>query len=208
MRTSVLSLTLLTAGALLARPAVYSVLTDSLILGRRVDSVLLRSDKPIWTYRPGHVLEQDRPEGLIHLPLLSDFASDEFVKNHCFRYAGEVMTLEGAAIKIEFRAADRLRSPDVNGSILLDATSYQIRSAEIRLSRVPDPMSRFVSSITATTLFREVEPSVLVISRVHGVTTLFPPKLEIVATAQRVDDQALLTFGFTGTDPVRGAKTP
>jgi hypothetical protein len=186
----------------------YSILTDSTTRERKIDTVLLRSDKPEWTYHAGQVLASDGTQGLMHLPTLSDFASDEFVRNHCFSYGGEVSTLEGTAVRIDFRAADRLRSPDVNGTILLDATSYQIRSAELRLTRIPDGMSRYVSSVTATTLFREVEPDVIVLSKVHGVWTLFPPKLDIVATIETVDDQTLLTFGFVGVGPGRVVSHP
>ncbi|HEX7545821.1 MAG TPA: hypothetical protein VF368_03770 [Gemmatimonadaceae bacterium] len=107
-------------------------------------------------------------------------------------------------MEIDFRAVETLRSPDVNGTILLAASSYQIRSAELRLSRIPDGLSRYVASVSATTLFREVEPSVLVISRVHGVWTLFPPRFNIIGTAETVDDPTLLAFGFVGTAPGRG----
>lgn len=186
----------------------YSVMTDSTVRERKVDTVLLRSDKPAWTYRAGQVMESEKTQGLMHLPGLSDFASDEFVRNHCFRYGGEVSTLEGPAVRIDFRAVETLRSPDVNGTILLDASSYQIRSAELRLSRIPDGLSRYVSSVSATTLFRELEPSVLVISRVHGEWSLFPPKLDIIGTAETVDDQTLLTFGFVAAAPGRGAGRP
>jgi hypothetical protein len=189
-----------------AQHATYSVMTDSSIRERKVDTVLLRSDKPTWTYRAGQVLVSEKTQGLMHLPGLSDFASDEFVQNHCFRYGGEVYTLEGPAVKINFRAVETLRSPDVNGTIVLDASSYQIRSAELRLSQIPDGLSRYVSSVAATTLFREVDPSVLVISRVHGVWSLFPPKLDIIGTAETVDDQTLLTFGFVGKAPGRSVR--
>lgn len=194
--------------AYLEQRTTYSILTDSAIRDQKVDTALLKSDRPLWTYLAGKVLVSRGQEGLMHLPILSDFASDEFVKNHCFHYGGEVWTLEGAAIRIDFRAADRLHSPDVNGTILLDAKSYQIQSTELRLSRIPDELSRYVSAVSATTYFREVEPSVIVISRVHGVWTMYPPTLNIVGTAARVDDQTLLTFGFVGTNPGRGGKSP
>ena len=186
----------------------FAVRSDSLVLSRRIDTLLLRSDKPTWTYHAGKVLSDDNSQGFMHLPLLSDFASDDFIKSHCFGYGGVVETLEGPAVRIDFRAADRLKAPDVNGTILLDATSYQIRSAVLQLSRIPDPMSRFVSSVRATTTFREVEPSIIVISHVHGVTTMYPPRLDIIATASNVDDQTLLTFGFVGRAPGQSVQRP
>jgi hypothetical protein len=186
----------------------FAVRSDSVIMARRIDTLLLRSNDPTWTYHAGHVLSDNTGQGMMHLPLLSDFASDDFIKSHCFRYGGVVQTLEGPAVRIDFRADDKLKAPDVNGSILLDAASYQIRSAVLQLSRIPDPMSRFVSRISATTLFREVEPSILVISHVHGVTTMYPPRLDIIATASNVDDQTLLVFGFVGPSPGRPSQRP
>ena len=61
----------------------------------RPDTIMLRSDKPGWTYHPGRVVSTDfiSRQRSMHLPTLSDFASDDFVKNHCFRYAGEVAHL-------------------------------------------------------------------------------------------------------------------
>lgn len=194
--------------AYLEQRTTFAVRSDSLILSRRIDTLLLRSDEATWTYHAGKVLGGDNSQGLMHLPLLSDFASEDFIKNHCFGYGGLVETLEGPAVRIDFRAADRLKAPDVNGTILLDATTYQIRSAVLQLSRIPDPMSRFVSSVRATTLFREVEPSILVISHVHGVTTMYPPRLDIIATASDVDDQTLVKFGFVGRAPGEPAQRP
>jgi len=47
----------------------------------------------------------------MHLPTLSDFASEEFVRNHCFRYGGEVRTPDGSAVRIDcgFLRADPRR---------------------------------------------------------------------------------------------------
>lgn len=194
--------------AYLEERTTFSIRTDSLILSRHIDTLLLRSDQPTWTYRAGQVLTNNGAQGLMHLPLLSDFAGDDFVRSHCFRYGGLVETLEGPAVRIDFRADDRLHAPDVNGTILLDAATFQIRSAVLQLSRIPDPTSRFVSSIRATTLFREVQPAVIVLSHVHGETTFYPPKLNISGTATNVDDQTLLSFSFVDRTPGQAAKRP
>jgi len=186
----------------------FAVRGDSVIESIHTETVLLRSDKPGWTYRPGRVVSTDfiTRERTMHLPTLSDFASDDFVKNHCFRYGGEEHTPEGDAVRIDFRAAQRITSPDVNGTILLDAKSYQIRRAELRLSQVPGAMKR-VAAVDVTTLFREVEPSVLVFSEVHGVSTMAPSK-DLLDYIETVEDHVLVDFGFVRTDPQAGVQKP
>jgi Carboxypeptidase regulatory-like domain len=186
----------------------FSVRGDSVIESIHTETVLLRSDKPGWTYRPGRVVSTDfiTRQRSMHLPTLSDFASDEFVKNHCFRYAGVEKTDEGSAVRIDFRAADKLGAPDVNGTILLDSASYQIRRAELRLSSVPAALKK-VAAVHVTTLFREIEPSVLVFSEVHGVSTMTPSK-DLLDHIESIEDHVLLDFGFLRLDPRRGAQKP
>ncbi len=186
----------------------FAVRGDSVIESFSVDTALLRSDKPGWTYRPGRVISTDfiTRQRSMHLPTLSDFASDEFVKNHCFRYGGEARAEEGPAVRIDFRAADRISAPDVNGSILLDRKSFQIRRAELTLSRVPSALKK-VAAIHVTTLFREVEPSVLVFAEVHGVSTMIVSK-DLLDHIESVEDHVLLDFGFLRVDPRRGIEKP
>jgi hypothetical protein len=186
----------------------FSVRGDSVIEGVHTETVLLRSDKPRWTYRPGRVVSTDfiARQRSMHLPTLSDFASDEFVKNHCFRYAGTEKTDEGASVRVDFRAADKLGAPDVNGTILLDSASYQIRRAELRLSSVPAALKK-VAAVHVTTMFREIEPSVLVFSEVHGVSTMTPSK-DLLDHIVSIEDHVLLDFGFLRVDPRRGAQKP
>jgi hypothetical protein len=186
----------------------FAVRGDSVIESVHTETVLLRSDKPGWTYRPGRVISTDfiTRERSMHLPTLSDFASDDFVKNHCFRYGGVEHTADGDNVRIEFRAAQKLTSPDVNGTILLDAKTYQIRQAELRLSQVPTALKR-VAAVDVTTLFREVEPSVLVFSEVHGVSTMIPSK-DLLDHIEAVEDHVLVDFGFVRADPRTGAQKP
>jgi hypothetical protein len=186
----------------------YSVRGDSVIEAMHTETVLLRSDKPGWTYHPGRVVSTDfiTRRRSMHLPTLSDFASEDFVRSHCFRYGGEGHTPDGDVVRIDFRAADPLRSPDVDGTILLDATTYQIRRAELRLSRVPAAL-RKIAAVNVTTLFREVEPSVLVFSEVHGVSTMIPSK-DLLDRLLAIEDHVLLDFAFLRADPRRGDQKP
>ena len=66
---------------------------------------------------------------------------------------------------------------------------------------------RKVAAVNVTTLFREVEPSVLVFSEVHGVSTMVPSK-DLLDRIESIEDHVLLDFGFVRADPRRGAQKP
>jgi hypothetical protein len=187
----------------------YAMRGDSVIEGRRIDTLLLKSNDRRWKYRPGRVVTSSifTREHAMHLPTLSDFASVDFVSNHCFRFAGEEQSADGLVARIDFRASNRLSSADVNGRIYLDAQSYQIRSAELRLSKIPDDLSRDFAAVSVTTQFREVEPSVLVFSRVHGVSSMAPTpnRTDYLDT---LEDQTLIDFGFLQANPRHPERSP
>ena len=65
----------------------------------------------------------------MHLPKLDDLASEEFLRNHCFFYAGREQMEYGGTVRIDFRAAERIRAPDVHGSIWLDSATWNIIGA-------------------------------------------------------------------------------
>ena len=66
---------------------------------------------------------------------------------------------------------------------------------------------RKVAAVDVTTLFREVEPSVLVFSEVHGVSTMVPSK-DLLDHIETVEDHVLVDFGFVRTDPRSGVQKP
>lgn len=174
---------------------------DSTRVIERVDTLLVRSDHDRWRYRPGSVVARDQSGFVMQLPTLADFASREFVRNHCFYYAGVDTTSEGRQVRVDFRAADRLRTPDVHGSVLLDATSFQIRRAELDLSIVPDAL-RDVVRAHVTTVFREVSPAIVVFGEVRGTTVLRPSRAPGAFT-ESFEEQRLLEFGWLRADPGR-----
>ena len=168
----------------------YQLLTDSFPFGYKmvrshremrgdsgrgpaaIDTLDIRTDGHGWEYKMGDVVERTGNRGYVmHLPTLRDFASYEFLNNHCFRYAGVDSTRDGASIRIEFRADIQIRTPDVNGSILLDAKTYQIRSAELQLTKMLKELPQ-VTAVRVTTLFREVSPSIVIIHDINGITSL------------------------------------
>ena len=68
-------------------------------------------------------------------------------------------------LRIDFRADDQIRSPDVNGTIYLDPKTYQIRLAELQLSKLVAEV-REITAVKVRTIFRELSPNILVFDRV------------------------------------------
>ena len=140
------------------------------------DTVLTILSRNGWRYRAGRVVTRDGDakasrEQVMHLPKLDDLASEEFLKNHCFFFAGRERMEYGAAIRIDFRASDRIRAPDVHGSVWLDSATFMIRSESLELSRIPREL-RDVTSVRATTTFREIGAGIPLFDTIDGVTTL------------------------------------
>ncbi len=150
-----------------------------------------RSDVHGWQYKVGDVLDRERDgRTVMHLPTLRDFASYEFLNNHCFRYAGLDTTRDGVMIRIGFDADVQIRTPDVSGSVLLDARTYQIRRAELDLTKIPPRDLPGVTAVHVTTIFGEVSPSIDVIQEVHGITSLRHCGWERDSPIARTEDQA------------------
>jgi hypothetical protein len=183
-----------------------SVRGDSSEINPRIERVSIRSDGHGWEYRMGDVIER-RSDGhtLMHLPTLRDFASYEFLNNHCFRYAGLDSTRDGLVIHIAFQADVQIRNPDVSGSVYLDAHTYQIRRAELQLTKIPPGLPQ-VTGVHVTTIFGEISPSIVVIRDVHGVTLLRHSGFRaIVATTE---DQHGYAFEWLGDDPAHPSARP
>jgi hypothetical protein len=123
---------------------------------------------PKWRYEPGRLVVGQGISAFVHLPMLIDFASKQFVNNHCFHYAGRVLVDSVSLIRIDVVPAERLRSPDVGGSLYFDPTTFQIKRTVLELST---PWGRLgnVVELRITTDFQEILPSISVIGRLEGV---------------------------------------
>jgi hypothetical protein len=124
-------------------------------------------------YRPGGLIVRRRKEYFFNIPTLIDFADSSFLASHCFHYGGIEALEDTDAVRVDLVVADRLRDPDVNGSIYLDTRSFQILRTVLRLSK-PVPQLGSVSEFEAITDFREVLPSIPVLSHVWSTTTIDP----------------------------------
>src|SRR5262249_25505761 len=104
-----------------------------------VDSINVPSDQK-WHYKAGEIIVStgSGPLGVryaVAIPTLAVFADPEFVRHHCFRDGG-VVALEGQSLRrIDFRAAEDIRDPDIDGTMYLDPQTFVIRRSSISLSK-------------------------------------------------------------------------
>lgn len=161
-------------------------------------------------YRAGKVFYEAGGSGHIEIPTVRDFGSAEFVKNHCFHHGGLDSTQGGVTLRIDFEAADRIRDPDVHGSIFLDTATYQIRIAKLQLSRIPSS-SRDIASVEAETIFREVMPSIFVPADIYSYQVAKPDpkrKPQPRDPVNYTEEQSMLDFVWLKTDPRRSVQKP
>jgi len=180
---------------------VRQVRGDSIVDVLSIDTLFVQTDQGRWRYRPGTVVTGSSfsASRAMYLPTLEDFASSEFERNHCFSFGGRDDAGDHALVRIDFRAADRIHAPDVNGSFWLDANSYQIRRAELSLSRMPAGSSK-LAEVRVTTVFNEIQPGILAFSDVHAVR-MFVPTRSALDPVRAVEDQVLLDFSWIRAVP-------
>ncbi len=143
---------------------------DSTVTVTNVDSAAI-SGVPQWKYAPGAVISRQR-EGrrgqslFLHLPTVEVFADPAFIASHCFHNGGVTQMDTAAYFRIDFVAAEKIRTPDIEGSIYLDTETLQVRRSVVRLSRLP--AIRGLTRMEVTTLFSEVLPSIPLIRNVSS----------------------------------------
>jgi len=200
-------------------PFIYAVeRTTSTLLGgvdlRRdvVDTITLMSDSQ-WQYSPGTVVVQEKVRGrsagpvTMRIPTLANFADSLFIANHCFFNGGLETVDSRALLRVDFVAASALKDPDVDGSMFLDPTTFQIRRSFLHLSKTP----RIVPDVTgteATTIFAELFPSVPVIATVQSINYLRTTSRRYRAPTQTREDQQLIAVEFLRNKPGEDVKKP
>ncbi len=160
-----------------------------------------------WPYAPGRVVTPDpdiADSRIVHLPVLADLADSVFHATHCFRLAGlESFVDDGPLlVRLDFRAAESLRDPDVDGSAWLDPDTYQLRHVRVSLTRLARA-ARGVREWTATTGFREVVANVAVPTSISAVTAYDARRYAGRGRADvgRTEDQRLIGVEFLRTPP-------
>jgi len=172
----------------------------------RVDTLLVRSSNRT-VYAPGKVVSRTydspgTPEYKMVIPTLVDLADELFTRNHCFAYGGTMREDDETWVRIEVRAADRLKTPDVNGSFYLDSATAQLRRMTLTLSRperLPRQLNRVIG-VELVTSFLAIADGLSVIDKVCAVNRMRPPRGQVVAVTP-AELQQLLVYEFTEPPP-------
>jgi hypothetical protein len=133
-------------------------------------------------YRPGRVVTTTgrgfSANAVMALPTVLDLVDPAFIANHCFRYGGSSANGNETWVRLDVRAADKLRSPDVHGAFYLDSATAQLRRMELDLSRVDrlPAALRGIRAVQATTTFLEIAPGLSIIDNVCAINWLTPTR--------------------------------
>jgi hypothetical protein len=168
------------------------------LLRSGTDTVAYRSDERPH-YSPGKLIRDDPStatpnQRIMLVPGLEDLGDPEFLRSHCFIYAGS-QTDSGVVIhRIDFRPNKTLHAPDVEGSAFLDGDSFVIRRAIFRITR-PYQLRPPVADLQVTTIYREILPGVTVIGDVRSEQSVRPEFLSL-RTVRLTERQRLLDVRF------------
>jgi hypothetical protein len=196
------------------------VLRDNGLDVQQLDTVMIVS-LARGTYRPGDIVGRVRvPNGgsnfVMSLPTILDLADDQFARNHCFAYAGVTAHSGETWLRLDVRAADAIRAPDVHGSFYIDSASSELRRMDLSMSRADrlPAQLRNVEAVDVVTSFVGIAPGLSVIDQVCGLNRLRIPMANAVTSAVAsapstaaaapgtpTELQHLLGFEFTSPPP-------
>jgi hypothetical protein len=97
---------------------------------------------------------------MMYLPTFRDLADSSFLELHCFTYGGSERLdpkSPDIVLRVDFQPAREIQTPDVEGSIYLDAQRLVVRRSVFRLTK---PQAMNLASFTATTTYRELMQNV------------------------------------------------
>ena len=137
------------------------------------DTIITASDSQT-KYAPGNVVynrnKEKNWEYYMRIPTLAVFADDIFEKNHCFVVRGVDKT-KGNMLRIDFKTFYKVKTPDVEGSVFLDTSSFRLMRSEVKLTTLPKNLTG-ISSVSVVALFTEVSPGLPITGAVDAVTQL------------------------------------
>ncbi|MCO4100144.1 MAG: carboxypeptidase regulatory-like domain-containing protein [Gemmatimonas sp.] len=140
-------------------------------------------------------------ETFMAIPSIIDLADPAFVNNHCFTYAGASTQGNETWFRLDVRASERLRTPDVHGAFFLDSATAQLRRMELELSR-PDRLPsalRSVRSVIAHSTFVEIAPGLSILQSVCAINWQKPRQGTRVSHGAEL--QHMLAWEFTTAPP-------
>ncbi len=188
-----------------ATQRVLGAFADSAVFVQTVDT-LVEASTALGGYRPGRVVREQRaPGGRIEttmaIPGLSDIAAPSFIANHCFHFGGVVTEGGETWVRLEVRAADKLRAPDVHGTFFLDSATAQLRKMELEMSRPDRLPSRLqgIRTVAVATTFREITPGLSLVDRVCAINWQKP--VEGRGPSHPVELQQLTAYRFDTAPP-------
>ena len=164
------------------------------------------------SYRVGAVVYDERDESgqrrrIMYLPTFRDLGDSTFLAAHCFTYGG-AERLEGSgddrALRLDFKPARSIGSPDVEGSVYLDASRLVVRRAVFRLTK-PGTLDPPVVAFSVTSTYRELKPLVVVLDTARTVqpmphTSPLGPRLGEV-TRTLITEDRLTDYQFERRAP-------
>jgi hypothetical protein len=152
----------------------YSYNTTAGVAPIREATSMVRSDGREH-YAPGEVIVQRGLVRAVAIPSLAVFTDRAFLESHCFRTGG-LDEVEGQRLfRIDFQAAEKINSPDLDGSIYLDPANFVIRRSVIRVSNLSRGLNEF-DSITVTSRFEEIFPGVPIVAEADGLSHYAKPR--------------------------------
>jgi len=159
-------------------------------------------------YRAGQVVTPQPPphppgEFVMSIPTILDLSDDAFARAHCFGYGGRETMGSETWLRLDVRAADRSRSPDVHGRFWLDSASSTLRRMELELShvaRLPRAL-RHVAALRVQTRFTEIAPGLSVLRDICALTFGAPRRRYQPLRLVSVELQQLSHYRFTTPPP-------
>ena len=192
-------------------PFVYKVNVENSSLPRATQAVVVDrtseeiiNSKGAVNYKPGNILERRGRDWYFIIPTLLQFADPKFVNAHCFHFAGTEAIEDSSFIRVDVIAADKLKTPDVDGAIYIDPQTFQVRRTVLSLSKQPRQFPD-LQSMEISTDFREVMPTISVIGHVIGTQVIKPEAHSHLS--EMYETQELIGVTFLKTIPGKDALT-
>jgi hypothetical protein len=135
------------------------------------------------------------------LPTFADLADPAFLAAHCFEYGGTTRR-KGSAdlVRVNFEPAKSIKTPDVSGSVYLDADSLVLRRIVFEVTK-PKAAEPPVLGFKVTATFREILPLVPVVDS-------FASEQSLGLGQTALGSDRMIGFAFDGLTPGEEVGTP
>jgi hypothetical protein len=149
-------------------------------------------------YSPGNVIQARGGAFFFRIPTLAEVADPKFIARHCWHYGGTETIDDEDMYRVDIVADDALKGPDVNGSFLVNKSTFQIRRSILHLSK-RHPLFKELAGMETTTNFFEVLTSISIPSNVFSVQTSDPERK--ADWVEAYEEHRTIGFKFIGRKP-------